>query len=55
MELYDPIPSTSRDPDHLLQLSSFDARGVAPALNSHEAESSTAGAIVPSACLDLSA
>jgi hypothetical protein len=49
MEFYYRIPSTSRDPSRLPQLSSFDARGLAPALNSHEAESSS------SACLDLSA
>ena len=29
--LYDPIPSTSRDPNHLPQISSFGARGFVPA------------------------
>jgi len=55
MKLYYPIPSRSRDPNHLPPPSSFDARGLASALSSREAERSTAGGIALPAYLDPSA
>jgi hypothetical protein len=54
MEFYYPIPSIAI-PTYLPQLSSLVARGLAPTLYSHEAESSPAGGISLPASLEVSA